>query len=599
MPLEIVLILDLVMILLFATVFNYIARFLKQPPLLAYIVAGLFIGPIILGNPDPLSLGGIVRGIFGFSLGITNVEDIMILSELGVALLLFGAGVETNFSKLADLGKVVIIGSLIQVLVTALVVIGATQWLGILDFQQSIYLGMILAFSSTMIVVKMLSDSRQINTLHGRFIIGFLLMQDVLVVLAMPLLNNLQQILDPMLIATFLLQSVLLLAFAYILHKFIYPAFFKYALQSDELLFLGAISSCFVFILLAHLLNFHIGVGAFIAGVSLSTLPYSLEVYNKIRGTRDFFATIFFVTLGIQITPDFLSFPLGIMLFILVVVFLLKPLIYFLITLFFGYGERVSFVVALALAQVSEFSFILASQGKTILDATPGLYSSIILIIAVSMAVTPYLMTYSSSAYTLFDRVTERITLPLKRSSRLHRKIRQLENVPQRMENHIIIVGGGTMGYSIASALHKEHPLVVIDHDSEVIFSCTRKGINASLGSADNTEVMERVNLRNAKLLIIAIPDIKESMFLVNYARKINKNVVIFARAHYYRGALELYNKGVDFVIMPLIIAGNVLLKDIVKYLETGKTYEINKFRDEYITYLREKVKEEKEHFKM
>ena len=276
------LLLDLGIILLAATALNFVARLFNQPSLLAYIAAGIIVGPVGLG-----SLGLTFAGV---PIGVTTTEEILILSELGVAFLLFSIGIESNFSKLAELGKIAVIGSVVQVALTALLVFVFNSFLGILSFEQSVYLGLIMAFSSTTIVVKILSDEHEINSLHGRLMIGFLLIQDVLVILALPLLDNLSDF-STSLIFPLILNVVVLLAVAYLLNKYIYPRLFNFASQSDELMFLAGMSSVFIFIFLAQFMDFSIAVGAFVAGVTLSTLPYNLEVLNRIRGVRDFLAT--------------------------------------------------------------------------------------------------------------------------------------------------------------------------------------------------------------------------------------------------------------------------------------------------------------------
>ncbi|MCR4368310.1 MAG: cation:proton antiporter, partial [archaeon] len=467
--------LDLGLILLSATVFNYIARLLKQPSLLAYIAAGIFVGPLVLGNIG-LSFAGV-------SVGVTTTEEILILSELGVAFLLFSVGVESNFSKLAELGKIAVIGSVVQVFLTALLVFVFNHFLGLLSFEQAIYLGLIVAFSSTTIVVKLLSDNHEINTLHGRLMIGFLLMQDVLVILALPMLENISSALSPIFVGILLAKVLVLLAFAFILNRFIYPKVFEFATQSEELFFLSAISSVFIFIFVSYFLNFSIAVGAFVAGVTLSTLPYNLEVLHKIRGVRDFLATIFFVTLGIQLTFSFVAFPIALALVLVGIVFVFKPLIYFVITLFSGYGSRVSLSVAFGLAQVSEFSFILANQGKVILDQTPGLYSFIIGLIALSMAITPYFMGYTEFFHGISKRIFGGVLSPVTHSPRLNRRINALEKIPEKLSNHVVVFGGGLVGSGIAAAFNSSQKVIVIDNDSEVVWDNNQRGINAVYGS--------------------------------------------------------------------------------------------------------------------
>ena len=396
MALELGLLFDLGLIVVVATIIAYAGKLLKQPFILSYIATGLLLGPI--------GLGALNIQFAGFTLGIDTLEEVLIFSELGIAFLLFGVGVETNFSKLLGLGKTILIGAVVQIILTFLVVLFGTFYLNIFDFSQSIFLGVIFAFSSTAIVVKILSDRHEIGTIHGKLLIGFLLVQDVFILIALPFLKNFSEVFSLSIIAPVLVQGLLLLVLAFVLNRYIYPKIFQFGSHSDELIFLASISSFFIFILIAVSMDFSIAISAFIAGLALSNLPYNLEVFHKIKGLRDFFSTIFFVTLGMQINLSFTNFPITILLFLLGIIFVLKPLMFFLITLLSGYGSRIALTVALGLAQVSEFSFIIASQGRTILDATPGLYSLIILLIALSMGFTPHLMNNSSRIYDFLNK---------------------------------------------------------------------------------------------------------------------------------------------------------------------------------------------------
>ncbi|PIN84922.1 MAG: hypothetical protein COV47_04935 [Candidatus Diapherotrites archaeon CG11_big_fil_rev_8_21_14_0_20_37_9] len=577
---------DLGLILLAATVFNFVARLLKQPSLLAYIAAGIVIGPI--------GLGALNLSFAGVPIGVTTTEEILLLSELGVAFLLFSVGVESDFSKLKEFGKIAVIGSVVQVVLTALLVFFFNIFLNILSFEQAIYLGLIVAFSSTTIVVKLLSDEHEINTLHGRLMIGFLLIQDVLVILALPLLDNISNFLTLELIIPLVLKVVALLVFGFVLNKYIYPRLFAFATQSDELFFLSAMSSVFIFIFISTILNFSIAVGAFVAGVTLSTLPYNLEVLHRIRGVRDFLATIFFVTLGIQLTFTFVSFPIALALVIIGIVFVFKPLIYYLITLFNGYGGRVSLMVALGLAQVSEFSFIIASQGRSILEQTPGLYSFIILIIAVSMAITPYFMGYTNFFHDLVNKIFGRFLDSMKNSKRFNKRIHELESVEADLKNHIVIFGGGTVGSNIASALAlNNNKVVVVDANSETVLKNINKGINAVYGSADNKEIWLKVNILESKIVILAIPSPKSAIPLLKYLQKEKPGLVVFARAHYFKDAMKLYENSVDYIVMPQVLGSNVFVQKVAEYLETGDIERISNFKEEFVEYIKEKSKEE------
>jgi Kef-type K+ transport system membrane component KefB len=339
------LIIDLGIIVIFATVLAILGKLLKQPSIIMYIVAGLIIGPI------------------GLNL-ITDVS-IPLISELGVAFLLFAIGIQTDFSKIKSFGKFVILGAITQVLVTAGIAIIGARILG-MDALASIYLGLILAFSSTAIVVKILTDKHEISTIHGKILIGFLLVQDFLVVMALPLLANVSTIFEPIFLGKIIISGGLLFLFSMLLARYIFPKLFKYVHGNEELVFLSAVSTLFIFIFASLSLGFSIAIGGFLAGLSLSSLIYNLELSSKVIGIRDFFATIFFVSLGLNATFAFtnpqLDFIIPLSLLMLFTVFLVNPLVLFIMGLTSGYGGRVSLTVGLYSAQISEFGFILAAQ---------------------------------------------------------------------------------------------------------------------------------------------------------------------------------------------------------------------------------------------
>ncbi|MFA4855925.1 MAG: cation:proton antiporter [archaeon] len=584
---------DLGLIVVAATIFGYIARLLKQPSLLAYILAGIVLGPIGLG-----ALGYSFQGV---RIGISNMQDIRILSELGIAFLLFSVGVEIDIRKFLGMGKIAAMGATLQVVLTiGTVMLFSLLFPGIISFEQSVFLGVILSFSSTMVVVKLLGDSYQINTLHGRLLIGFLLMQDLLVILAIPLLQDIETALSPAFLPLVVVKVAVLVAAAAVINRHILPRMFRFSLNYQEEFYLAALSSCFIFIGLAILMNLPIAIGAFIGGLALSTLPYNTEIFNKIRGLRDFFVILFFVSLGMQLTPSFAAVPFALIAFIIATVLVIKPVIYYFITLFSGYGSRISVMVALGLANISEFSLIVAQMG---FDPTSpatsvlseGLFSLTILTITVSMVLAPYLMGAQNGVNRAFDKAARHLPKKIKRK-RFTAKLSSLENTPSKLCNHILILGGGTMGSNIAKALYKHYPTLVLDQDSEVVYSCMRQGIKASYCDAEETNELEKANPKEAKLVILAIPNIKASLKTLRFVKKANKNTPVFARAHYYKDALKLYEAGADFVCMPHVIGGNVFLKEISKFLESGKLATIANLENEYMEYLKQKAKEERQH---
>jgi len=427
--------------------------------------------------------------------------------------------------------------------------------------------------------------------------IGFLLVQDIIVILLLPMLSSLQSNLSVLVFLEILFKGIVLFGIGYLMNKFILPKAMDFASKkSNELFFLATLSIAFVFISIAVILKFNIAVGAFVGGLAMSTLPYNIEMISRIKSLRDFFATIFFVTLGMQLTFSFTNINFGLVLAMFAVVLLIKPIIFFIATFLSGYGSAISFLVGAGLAQVSEFSFILLSQGYAngTGPISADIFSQTIIVIAISMAISPYFMNYSKKAYNLLQKIN-----PFKGLFQMQKKLQELNNLPQQMEQHTILVGCGALGKGILEMLHSSHPIIAIDNNPETIHKLIKQNFNAIYGSADNDEIWEKVSLQNAGLLIITIPNIIPTMHLVDLAKKINPNIVIFARAHYYQDAAKLYQQGVDYVVIPEILASNTFIKQIAKYFEEKNQNNFGSLKNEFENYLKEKTKTEKNLFKL
>jgi len=589
---------DIAIIVIAAAIMSGILKTLKQPSLLAYILAGIIAGPLLLGNIDAASLGLPFE-----TLGIPAITpEILLLSELGVAFLLFSVGVETSLKKLFAVGKPIFIGAIIQVLSIIGLTFLFTVATGLLSFEQAIFVGTILAFSSTMIVIKILADAKKINTLVGRLMISVLLVQDFLVLIFLPLLSNINLFNNPIALLPIIGNSILLILIAAALNWGLFSPLFKRAAGEKELLFLTSIATAFLFIGISVALAIPIAIGAFIGGLTLST-PYNSEILAMIRGVRDFFVTIFFVTLGLQLSFSFGSIPLALIIFIVLAIFIVKPLILFFITMLAGYGNKISVQVGLGLGQVSEFGFILAGIGLITLSSSGDpvlsteLFSFLITVIALSMLITPYLTNSSSKVSKLLSHASEGLPKFMK-GKYFRRKIEELERLPTKraLKDHIIIIGAGTIGGGIAKALSPIQQTIVLDNDPEVVDMGTSEGLNYVYGSPDNEIVWEKIDLVDAKLLVIAIPNHKEALEMIKEAKKINPDVTIFASAKYFMETLDFYKSGADYVSMPYVIGSNLFLENISKFLKTGKVHLIQNFKTEYIRYLEEKVEEERKY---
>ncbi len=572
---DLTLLMDLGIVIVFGTLMGCVAKLLKQPMLIAYIVAGIIISPI------------------GLAL-ITSPLEIAILAELGVAFLLFTIGIQSNFSQLFKLKNTIIIGSFTQVAATTGIVLVLMHLAG-LGFVESLYLGLILAFSSTAIVVKQLSNMNLISTLHGRLIVGFALVQDTLAILLLPILAAQQMTFSFSMAGNLLLSFIVLASLAILLNRLVLPRLLKRFEKTKELFYLILLSCCFAFIYLSNVLNFSIVVGAFIGGLTLSALPYSKEASNRITGLRDFFATIFFVSLGMQASLAFFGLPIAILLLMFLVVYFLNPLIYFFISLASGLKSKSALFVGLALGQASEFSFILANQGFRLGQISPGLFSASILVITVSMASTPYFMEHNEGIYSFLNKIGKHF-FPAIYRTKFGKKEEKLEYLPTKpLEKHTVIMGIGVLGQQLVSALKETHSLVAIDHDSDIVQKLINKKLPIVYGEADNRELWQKVGLAKAKVLLLTIPDTGKVATIIRNAKKTNPKIVAIAKARNFKDALELYKSDTDYVVLPEVIGSNTLLKHLTYFLETGHRHRISNLQNEFITYLQEKTKEENE----
>ncbi len=585
-------------IIIVATIVSALLKKLKQPTLFAYILAGVLLGPLVLGSMDLSFLGS------PFEIGIKSITpEVKLLSLLGTALLLFSIGIETNIHRLLNVGKPVVLATILQVLLVIFFTFLFTVPTNLLSFEQALFVGTIIAFSSTMIVIKLLSDSGELNTLQGRLMVSILLLQDFLVIFFVPLLANISNLGDINLLISLVGKSIFLILIAYFMNKVIFPRLFKVAVQEQELFLLASIATAFVFIGISELLGIPIAIGAFVGGLALSTLPYNLEIFSKIRALRDFFLTIFFVSLGIQLSFSFSALNPFLVIAILLLVFVVKPIVFFVISLLMGYGSKMGVKLGLGLASISEFGFELAGIAAVLaMNAnetvfSPSLFSFIITIIALSMIATPYLMVSSSRvAQFLYDKVKK---LPKgMRKEFFNRKLEELEAIPAKrvLKDHIIIIGGGTVGRGLAKALMKNNQVLVVDHDPEVVAQGQRDGLPYIYGSSENETIWDRLDLVDAKLMVITILNHREALAIIKEARKECPKLPIFSIAHYYSNALDFYNKGVDFVAMPSVMGSNIFLENIYTFLGSGKLATVQSLKNEYIDYLQEQVAEEKKY---
>lgn len=553
-----------------ATIMAHFARVVKQPLIIGYILAGIVIGPA------------------GLRL-ITNDQVIRSFSELGIAFLLFIVGVELDLQRLRSVGVASTAVALINTVFMVAVGFILSYILG-LSAIVGVYMGLVLSFSSTMIVIKLLSDKNELETLHGRIILGILLIEDVIAVLALSVLSTFEAgqpvsslALETVFHALFLGAG--LFSIALVAARFILPSLFAVISNHHELLFATALSVFFIFTGISNMIGFSVSVGAFMAGIAIATFPYNLEIEWRVKSLRDFFVILFFVSLGMEIWFGDIFGTLLFSLPFILVVLTLKPVLLMVTTSLFRYGRRISFLTGAGLAQISEFSMIVAMAGLSLGHITPQIFSVIAFIGVVSFAFTGYLIKYDNQ---LYKKVSERLWLL---ESMAHED-KTLSHCSDCMNNHAVLIGCHRMGYSIIKMFEDLGiEYIVMDFNPDIVKALAEDGRNALYGDVGDIDTVEKLQLESSDLVVSTIVDEEDSLFLLKEAKDRKENITVFLTADTVNHALELYDAGADYVLIPKILSGIITSELVEEHVrEKDKIYGL---RDSHIQELEEIAKEE------
>ncbi len=517
---------ELGIIVILAGFLAMLFRWARQPQLLAYILVGVLITPI-----------------FGI---ITNSTVIDAMSTIGIAFLLFIVGLEMDLKKLKQVAFISSVGGPIQIVILFTSAFLLAMILGFLPLQ-AMYIGLMLAFSSTMIVMKFLSDRRELSTLHGRIVVGILLMEDIFAIFALSVLTSIGDFSISILVFAFM-KFIALIAAAYFATKFIFPTLFGFAARAQELLLVASLSICFLFSLSFHYLGFSVAIGAFAAGLALGNLQYHLEIIARVRSLRDFFSLLFFVSLGMGLSLGVIQiYWVELLVFTLFIV-VLKPILVLTLCTVFRYTKKPSLYSALYLTQIGEFALIIAAQGKILGHLTADIFSLIVLVSLISITVTSYLIKYNSEIYYLLE----------KKLSFLDKyNTEGLEFIPQDHKPTVVLCGHNRIGYSILRKMRSNKKnILVVDYNPEIIASTAERGFHCIYGEVDDQEIIDKMNLKGLKLLISTVPGMKENLLLIKKTRAVNKKAKIIATTQSTEDALILYKAGADYVTLPHFLGG-------------------------------------------
>jgi len=512
-------------ILIVSAALAFLARFLKQPLILAYVVTGIIIGPLVLG---------LVR----------SVSLVYTLSEIGIAFLLFTAGLEISFRKIkeANVWKILFVG-ILQMAIIFFLTFLLKDWLALTTLQ-AIYIGIVLAFSSTMVDVKILSDRGELVTLHGRLVLGILLLQYIVAIIAIIFFTN-GEIL-PVDLSTPLLKVGIIILAGFFMQKYILNKTFKFAARSGELLFLSSLAVLFLFIIISYVLNLSIVIGAFIAGVSLANSPFKVELESRILPIRDFFAILFFVALGMQVVFEGVGSRLTLFGFLIVGALIIKPLISFILLKITRYQTKTSFLTAVSLAQLSEFSLKVGVIGFSLGILDSSILSTIILGTIVTMSATPYLIGFKNHLFRLFT----------------YNSKSENEETKKRYysKKEVLLIGAHRMGSVILEKLiRNKKKLLVIDYNPEIIAALSKKRISCIYGDISSPEIIRLAYSADLKTVISTIPNFEDNLYLLKKIKEKNPKIKVIVTGSRISEAERLYKEGADYVITPKIVAGKEL----------------------------------------
>ena len=554
------LIAEIGLILILATFLAFIAKRLKQPMILGYIIAGMIIGPL------------------GFKF-VMNLDTIGILSELGVAFLLFIVGLELDVRKLRTLGMIALVAGIGQIVFTFAIGYALVRLLG---FSASItfYIAIALTLSSTIIIVKLLSDKNELNALHGRIALGILLVQDFVAVIVLAALAK--NAITWQMVGTNITMGIAFFAIAIILGMFVLKYLFDPISKSPELLFLAAVSTCFLFAMIAQEMGFSIAIGGFLAGICLAPLPYNIEIISRIKSLRDFFATIFFVTLGMQIVlPAGTSIFLPVLLFSLFVL-IGNPLIVLILMSVMGFKSRPSFLTGLSIAQISEFSLILVAVGVSTGALPPAIMSIIALVAVITFTISSYMITYDEKLYRMFKKT-------IKPFEKLAIRKLHLEHMPGDTDYQIILCGCNRVGRGVLESAEKlKKRVLVIDFNPEIIHKLAKEKVHALYGDIGDVDILERILRHKPEMIVSTVPDLIDNCLILQTIKRKNSKLKIILTANTLDDALELYHEGADYVLLP-----HQLGRDHIATLLNQNTKQLHKLKEERTKHIK-RIKQRK-----
>lgn len=556
---------ELSIILAITVLIAGLMRLLKQPLIIGYILAGIIVSPYFLNI-------------------VQSTDTIKIFSQMGVAFLLFIVGLSLSPKVIKEVGKVSLITGVGQIIFTSLFGFLIAKILGFSTIT-SLYIAIALTFSSTIIIMKLLSDKKDLEKLYGKISIGFLLVQDIFVIILLIAISSFAGNISLDTISIWGILAVLgILGLLILISIYLLPKLSEFFAKSQEFLFLFSIGWGLGLAALFQYLGFSMEIGALIAGISLSMTPFHFEVSSKMRPLRDFFIILFFILLGSQMAFGNISNLILPAIIFSLFILIGNPLIVIALMGILGYKKKTSFQAGFTVAQISEFSLILIALGVSAGHLTSEILSLVTLVGLITISSSTYLILYSNKLYPHFSKILS-----------LFERKKVKENKENDKDYDLILFGYNRIGYDLLKSFKKlGKNYLVVDYDPETILELSRKKLDCKYGDADDDEFLNEFDFSKTKMVVSTIPEFETNYLLINKIREKNKKTIIIVTSHNLDGASRLYESGATYVIMPHFLGGNYASKMIDNY-----GINIEKFlkeKDTHIKYISDKKRLGHEH---
>jgi len=538
--------------------------FFRFPLILAYIVTGIIVGPFLINEP-------------------THKEFFRLFQEFGLSFLLFLIGLEIKIDELKQFGRDAIKTAIVQIIATFILAYFLASLLSF-GLTASFYIALALTFSSTVIVVKLLTEKRDFDSLHGKISVSILLVQDLVAIGFLLILSGLNVGEKGFSLVSLLITVLVggfLVSFIYVLQKKLLPYLFERLARNLELLFLSSIAWLFLVVAAFASINFSIEIGAFMAGLGLASLQQEHQIAARIRPLRDFFVVLFFIVLGSDIALTFKISDLGTALVFSLFVLIVKPIIVMLVMGRLGFRRRTSFLVGLSLAQISEFSLIVLFLASRTNQVDKEIISIVTLAALLTIAVSSYGLVFATKIYRKVEKYLKIFEVS---ESKIEKTI------TADLEGHFVLIGSDRLGLEILKQLKNLNKnVLVVDFNPSVIKLLQEMKVDYLFGDITDPEIWEEAKIEKASLLISTVFDPEDTSEILSNLAHLDKKPTVFVTAAEREWAIKFYKQGADYVIVPRILSGH----QVAHLLSSSRLEEIKSgnLKKEHLEELRETMK--------